>query len=294
MAALVQRLGLTGAVLILVAGFLPMWGAREGDVALDLSLFDMIRFVPMARDELGISGADIDDAIVGSAVAFALIVLVAVAGYVMALLGARRTLLIPGLAGLAAGVGLLAYSLAETARINDEIGSGLDVGVHLSWGWAVYFPAAVMLIVAGALGFVRCVGPSLAGDGGPSGRQADEATSRSAAGWEPASQPRGWMLSGKSAAGRRIRLRLDEDDLAAPEGLVLGRGPTLADVLVDDESVSRAHVRVTLGAAGLIFEDLGSTNGTRIDGRRLTEGGGEAEAGAEIAIGDVRFVLSRR
>ncbi len=53
------------------------------------------------------------------------------------------------------------------------------------------------------------------------------------------------------------------------EGLTLGRGED-ADVVLPDGLVSRIHCRVLPTEEGIVVEDLGSTNGTMIDGRAVT------------------------
>ncbi|MGY1660161.1 FhaA domain-containing protein [Geodermatophilus sp. SYSU D00705] len=50
---------------------------------------------------------------------------------------------------------------------------------------------------------------------------------------------------------------------------VIGRG-TDADIRLPDTGVSRRHVDVVLDGATAIAEDLGSTNGTLVNGRRIT------------------------
>ncbi len=52
------------------------------------------------------------------------------------------------------------------------------------------------------------------------------------------------------------------------DGLVLGRGADV-DVPLSTASISREHCQVSRGASGIIVEDLGSTNGTFIDGQRV-------------------------
>lgn len=51
--------------------------------------------------------------------------------------------------------------------------------------------------------------------------------------------------------------------------VMIGRSPECAIVL-DDDFVSTRHARVVNGDAGLYLEDLGSTNGTFVNGRRIT------------------------
>jgi predicted component of type VI protein secretion system len=43
-----------------------------------------------------------------------------------------------------------------------------------------------------------------------------------------------------------------------------------SDVVVNDAEVSRSHARLTAQAEGYLVEDLASTNGTFVDGQRLT------------------------
>lgn len=51
--------------------------------------------------------------------------------------------------------------------------------------------------------------------------------------------------------------------------VVIGRSADCAIVL-DDDFVSTRHARVVNGENGLYLEDLGSTNGTYVNGRRIT------------------------
>lgn len=51
------------------------------------------------------------------------------------------------------------------------------------------------------------------------------------------------------------------------EGIIIGRDPSVANVIIDDPNVSKSHVRVSLNPHSndrAIIEDLGSTNGTYI------------------------------
>jgi len=52
------------------------------------------------------------------------------------------------------------------------------------------------------------------------------------------------------------------------ESMVIGRGPQ-ADIQIIDEGISRRHARVLSGAEGIAVEDLGSTNGTFVNGRKI-------------------------
>ncbi len=50
--------------------------------------------------------------------------------------------------------------------------------------------------------------------------------------------------------------------------LIMGRGQ-IADIRVTDEGISRQHARVYLSDASVLVEDLGSTNGTFVNGSRV-------------------------
>ena len=55
-----------------------------------------------------------------------------------------------------------------------------------------------------------------------------------------------------------------------PGELTVGRSPT-CQIAIDSVSVSRAHARVDVSAAGILVHDLQSTNGTFVNGTHVTE-----------------------
>lgn len=68
----------------------------------------------------------------------------------------------------------------------------------------------------------------------------------------------------------------------SPGDNLVGRDPK-AQVWLDDPSVSRQHARIQVGAGGVVVEDIGSKNGTRVRGAGIN---------APVALGDgdeVRF-----
>ncbi len=50
--------------------------------------------------------------------------------------------------------------------------------------------------------------------------------------------------------------------------LIVGRDP-MSDIVINDPEISRQHVRLSQTESGFQLEDLGSTNGTFVDGQRL-------------------------
>lgn len=59
-------------------------------------------------------------------------------------------------------------------------------------------------------------------------------------------------------------------------------------LILDDEYVSGSHARIFLKNTDYVIEDLGSTNGTMLNGERL-EGRTVIKAGDEIGIGSALF-----
>jgi adenylate cyclase len=75
-----------------------------------------------------------------------------------------------------------------------------------------------------------------------------------------------------------------------PEGrrLVVGRGVT-SDIAIYDPTISRRHAELTVGSDGVQVKDLGSSNGTCINGTRVTSG--RLELDDSITFGKVIFRL---
>lgn len=72
------------------------------------------------------------------------------------------------------------------------------------------------------------------------------------------------------------------------DGMTIGR--TSGDVLIADPQVSRRHAVVRLPGPRPVVEDLGSTNGTFVNGEQLT-GPRELEVGDEVRFGAVLWRL---
>jgi predicted component of type VI protein secretion system len=70
--------------------------------------------------------------------------------------------------------------------------------------------------------------------------------------------------------------------------LVLGRDPR-CDARLDSPLVSRKHCCIILSESDVIVRDLGSLNGIRINGRKVTTG--KLQPGDELSIGDLRYRL---
>jgi len=84
--------------------------------------------------------------------------------------------------------------------------------------------------------------------------------------------PFGCVLEGRDHADKPFALRLSALALGDQSGAILGRSPDKADFVIDHESISRAHVRLTVSGGDLYAEDLNTLNGTRINGHVLDPG----------------------
>lgn len=74
-------------------------------------------------------------------------------------------------------------------------------------------------------------------------------------------QPRVMMITNGPTAGNQAEL--------ANGMIMIGRGGD-CQLLLDDDYVSTRHARVVAGETAVYIEDLGSTNGTYVNGMRIT------------------------
>jgi pSer/pThr/pTyr-binding forkhead associated (FHA) protein len=88
----------------------------------------------------------------------------------------------------------------------------------------------------------------------------------------------------KIVAGSRQGLNVP---LSPRDPLVIGRKE--GALLLDDPLVSGRHCQILPRGADLVLQDLGSTNGTMVDGRLVREV--VLKPGNEIAIGSTRLIL---
>jgi pSer/pThr/pTyr-binding forkhead associated (FHA) protein len=71
--------------------------------------------------------------------------------------------------------------------------------------------------------------------------------------------------------------------VALRDGLRIGRNSD-NDIVVRDGRASRVHARIVADGAGFAIEDAGSTNGTFLDGERVSRA--PLHAGASIVVGE--------
>jgi hypothetical protein len=80
--------------------------------------------------------------------------------------------------------------------------------------------------------------------------------------------------------------------LVAPRGSLIGRGRD-CDIVLDDAGVSRRHAQLSPTPTGWAIEDLGSTNGVRVNGEELRVAR-SLRPGDRIEIGSTKIVFELR
>ena len=79
-------------------------------------------------------------------------------------------------------------------------------------------------------------------------------------------------------------------DILGP--VVIGRSPS-SDIVINEPFVSATHARFTLQGPALVLEDLGSTNGTLVNGHPISQPV-TLRDGDEVQVGDAIMRVSRR
>ena len=91
------------------------------------------------------------------------------------------------------------------------------------------------------------------------------------------SVPARWLTMGQ----RRLQLANGEN--------IVGRDEA-ANLRIDDPMVSRRHARILVNGSSALIEDLGSKNGTFIDGRPIAAGPMPLRDGIQLAFGTVLVI----
>jgi hypothetical protein len=116
----------------------------------------------------------------------------------------------------------------------------------------------------------------------PSGTGDEEAS------WSPPPLDHRLILRGTLADGRALEASCDVS--AEAINVLIGRGD--ADLRIDSAAVSRHHARLNGSSGSLTIADLGSNNGTSIDGVPCLEDEVMyVEPGDTVILGDARFTI---
>lgn len=92
---------------------------------------------------------------------------------------------------------------------------------------------------------------------------------------------------------RPLAVRIPGRVIARDGGGIVGRSPFASAVVLDRPEVSRRHFRLSAQGASILIEDLGSTNGTTLDGERLQPGvTAPLRDGARLGIGGISVTVT--
>ncbi len=100
-------------------------------------------------------------------------------------------------------------------------------------------------------------------------------------------------FEGPDSAGRKHTFEVSMEKLVGQsQGMCIGRAADQCELVVPHPTVSRRHAKLSLAGEALQVEDLGSTNGTAVNGAALKAGAPVAlQAGSKLRLGDVELVV---
>jgi len=184
--------------------------------------------------------------------------------------------------GVGALYGLFRFVQAREKRMREmmqrlgvqppsDVGDAQNVGAPHTSGFRSEPPPKAPLVPEGACPFC---GQQKAQDG-----SCGCALGPTPAAAGPSGQPQLLVMTGPCAA--------KVFPLTAPE-LVVGRDPACDISLAEDSSVSRRHAKLTLEGSDLWIEDLGSTNGTYVNGVKI-DSRTKVSHGDTLQIGECRM-----
>jgi pSer/pThr/pTyr-binding forkhead associated (FHA) protein len=127
----------------------------------------------------------------------------------------------------------------------------------------VVFLALLWLFILSAVSVIRSdlFGKPVRASDQPQPQELETPPPPSRKGRRQRGEPRVFMISQGSQAGLSASL--------ADGVIMIGRGAD-CQLILDDDYVSTRHARVVATPNGIYVEDLGSTNGTYVNGQRIT------------------------
>ncbi len=101
-----------------------------------------------------------------------------------------------------------------------------------------------------------------------------------------------YVLDGRDDDGIRYLLRISGDQMVDDTGVIIGRNPKDSPYIINHADVSRKHARMKVMKNRVFIEDLGSTNGTSVNGQSIDDKGlVSISNGDQIIIGSVVMKL---
>ncbi len=103
------------------------------------------------------------------------------------------------------------------------------------------------------------------------------------------------IMAGFNSTGHVLRLSFDlNDPKLFTDGLIIGRDSLKVDLHIPDSSISRIHARIFKKNDDLWIEDMGSTNGMVVNGRKvLPRNSSFLSISGTVSIGGIDLTLGR-
>ena len=102
-----------------------------------------------------------------------------------------------------------------------------------------------------------------------------------------------WVISGYTTSGQSIELNINLT-LSRPTITIIGRDSSRCQLVVDDPTISRQHAKLFVQDRELYLSDLGSTNGTWLDGQQIRSSSKILKNGQTIVLGKVSLKIFKR
>lgn len=99
-----------------------------------------------------------------------------------------------------------------------------------------------------------------------------------------------WVLSGFDSVGNMVRLEFEVSN-RSDRRFVLGRSRDGCDFVIDDPGVSRRHAEIVVNSSGVFIQDLGSSNGTLVNGQKLANERLRLPANGTLSLGSVELSI---
>lgn len=157
--------------------------------------------------------------------------------------------------------------------------------------WGAVAAAALLLLVGAVSTFLIVRSRRRRRDAEAGESMAKEAAARATT---PPPGARDLLLEGRAPDGERFAIKIPALALGeAHSGAVIGRNPGDAEFIVNNEKVSRKHCRLFVKDMEIVVEDLGSTNGTQLNGEAV-RGAMTIQSGDIVNLGGIPFTVRFR
>ena len=115
-------------------------------------------------------------------------------------------------------------------------------------------------------------------------------TSRQDSNGVSTNKPMTLILRGRGKDNRLQEMVLDANKYSQ-KNLVIGRESASCNIAIDDPTISRRHATITWSATGWTISDLGSTNGTSLDGQPVHAEARQLRPGQSLVLGKVFLTI---